>query len=606
MMGIKTLVIAPYRGMAELVANMAPELEDFDITILQGDLTEVLPSLKQYEEEGYEIIISRGGTARLVREHTSIPLTEIKVSGFDIMRLLALIRGYQVKMEMIGFPNIIESVVAVANLMEMELPFTTIRHESEVPGALEVAKQKGAKVIIGDTVTVRYAGEAGLQGVLITSGRESVLEAFHDARNLHRVVQSHIARSEALANVMDRMGTGILLADEQGAVDYVNAAFYDLMGIGPQELKERSLFDRFPHVQSMLQDLQKESLSELPMKLYDPGQQQISIAGGVVRPTTGRPKYYLFVKSNEEKEEDISVLYPQKFIGSFPQLILAGVAFHQPMEEAIRRLEKGEPIVVYGERGTGKRLFAGALYDKIGHREGNLVEIHVKRGSDAAFERLKRFVYGAGGDTVLYIRGIESLPVPLQRQLVEIVKESKVRIVFSFVKSPQQLREEVRLDNGLYGMLTADAIEMPPLRERIEELEEYVRSFIVKYNERYGKQIVGVRPAAMEALRRHPWNGNMLELKSVIKAAVKAATGAFIDEEALDLLPRSESLSNGTTLAGASGRRLDLERPLEEIEKDIIRIVMEEENQNQSKAAKRLGINRSTLWRKIKEIEGGE
>src|SRR5690349_1680076 len=92
-MGIRTLVIAPFRGLMELTANLSPELSDFDITVIQADISEVMqmvPTIKRYESEGYEMLISRGGTARFLRKHTTLPVMEIKITGYDIMRILTL------------------------------------------------------------------------------------------------------------------------------------------------------------------------------------------------------------------------------------------------------------------------------------------------------------------------------------------------------------------------------------------------------------------------------------------------------------------------------------------------------------------------------------
>jgi propionate catabolism operon transcriptional regulator len=122
------------------------------------------------------------------------------------------------------------------------------------------------------------------------------------------------------------------------------------------------------------------------------------------------------------------------------------------------------------------------------------------------------------------------------------------------------------------------------------------------YNERYGKQIVGLRPEVMQALRAHPWRGNLFELKDTIERFVKQSDGEYVEMEVLPL-PEQAGWEAGPGQEAGNEQKtgIDLNKTLVEIEKDVIRLVLERENNNQSSAAKRLGINRSTLWRKIKQ-----
>lgn len=627
--GIKVLVVAPYRGLAELIASMAPELSDFELTVVQGDLSEVLPYLDSSSEEKYDMIISRGGTARLIRKHTALPVVEIKVSGYDILRLLSLIKGYQAQLEMIGFPNIIESVASVAGLLDIDISCSVIQHEREAGQALEEAKRRGAMIIVGDTVTVRLAAEAGLQGVLITSGRESVLEAFHDARQLYGVARAHRARSGAFAQILDRLEAGAALVDRQGNLRYANDAFFELMRIKPEDRGQKRLRD-FPHMEELLRDLEDGTATGLPVMLHDSGERPISIAGGPIVGGDGRHLnakdngndydnngdnnrdndggidadieggrlYYLLARQGGWPEEEIRLFYPQKFIDSFPQLVLPGSPGGELTEEAAGRLRSGSPVALSGERGTGKRLYAGALQDRVCGKEGRLIGVELLKGTAAAGGKLLGLLGRPGKDAILYIRGIERLPLSVQRQLSVAASRSGAKVVYGFETDPAELADDGLLDAELYAAVRECLIPIRPLRERRDELEELARSFIVRFNERYGKQIVGLRPQVAEALRHHPWDGNMLELKAAVELFVRTYDGPYIEEEALELL-KSAAVSGAAKEPAAL---IDLNRPLEAIERDIIRSVLEEEQGNQSKAAKRLGINRSTLWRKLKEL----
>ena len=600
LVGIKTLVIAPYRGLMELTLNLVPELEGFDITVVQADLNEVLPLIKQYEDEGFEMIISRGGTARLLRKHSALPVTEIKISGYDIMRLLTLLKDYQMQVELIGMTNIIESVVTVSSLMDITIPYTIIGHESETEAAIERAKARGVKVIVGYSTQVAKAKEAGLQGVLITSGRESVLSAFYDAKHVYDTLNRYKNRYIAYERMAQKLDVGVVVADAQGGIEYANDAFYALFNSHPQELRERSLFERYPGFQRLVHDL--GAFGERSIAIYDP-ERKASIAGGVVPAEPGKELYYFQVSSSDGEDQEINIIYPNPFADSFPQLFLSGGEYHQSVEEAIGCLSIDKSVAIWGEKGAGKRLFADAVYARLGGRDGGFVQIEVKQGTESAFERLYSLLKLAKPESLLYIAGIERFPLASQKRLRELHEEIGGKVMYAFMTDPKELREERKLDKAFFETFKACVIWIAPLRERADELGEFIRPFIAKYNELYGKQIVGIKPEALEALKRHPWRGNLTELKQAVKRLVKHAKTEYIDVDALSFMDGDADRTREESDVAGNKKPINLNQTLDQIERDIIRIVLEEEDMNQSKAAARLGINRSTLWRRVKELE---
>jgi transcriptional regulator with PAS, ATPase and Fis domain len=133
---------------------------------------------------------------------------------------------------------------------------------------------------------------------------------------------------------------------------------------------------------------------------------------------------------------------------------------------------------------------------------------------------------------------------------------------------------------------------MPNLKERNEDLGELIRLFVSIFNAQFGKQVVGIKEEALEYLRNLSWTENVKQLKSVVKDLVNASDGDYIDSQVIDSLSLDNSIVKKES-------EIDLTKSLEEIEREVILKVLKEENMNQTKAAKRLGINRTTLWRKI-------
>ncbi|MCS7463681.1 PrpR N-terminal domain-containing protein [Paenibacillus doosanensis] len=591
---IKALVIAPYRGLVELTSSLTDQLGDFDVTVVQRDLSESLP-IRQYEEEGYDVIISRGGTAQLVRDRSSLPVVEIKISGYDILRLITLLKEYTTPIEMIGFPNIIEAVVAVSRLLDVHIPHTVIYEQDEVNAALEAARKKGALVIVGGTNTVRLAKEQGLQGILITSGKESVLEAFENAGNLCRAVGRYKAEGRMLSSLAQGAEQGMAAVQADGNVKFMNAAFLELLGTQSGPEAAQAMRRRFPALPEMLRQAEeKPDDSAAAFELYDPTfRYKLTAARGEDETAL----FHLYVRPVTESESDIQVQRLEPFLGTFPHLIRARADFRDSLAFAAKRLERRQPVTVYGEQGTGKRILAGTLWRQFRPEGGELLEVTVLRSSDEAYRQVKQLLEGAEEGSMIYLRGAERLSPKYQRRLADTVAKCAALMMFSFEKAPDRLQDEGLLEPDLFALMSGAIVEMKPLRSNPQELEELIRIFISENNEKYGKQVVGIRPKAQEALYEYAWKGNLIELRDTVKELVKAAEGEYIDEE---LIAALEKRRTEQSQPGAA-RTLNLDQPLQSIQKEIVQLVLQEENMNQSRAAKRLGINRSTLWRMLKD-----
>lgn len=597
-MKIKALVIAPYQGLVELTTSLKSELQDFDIHVIQSDLSEVLPLIGQMEKEGYDLIISRGGTAKLLRHHSTLPVIEIQVSGYDILRTLVLVKDSKVKMQVIGFQNIIDGFVSVSSIMNIDIPATVITQESEVDGALASAREQGVKVVLGDTVTAGKAAEYGIQGVLITSGKESVLEAFAQAKHIHHIAQSYYAINETYENLMNFLDVGISVIDKNGVPQFANRAFRKLLKL-PIELKDRTLFDGFPFLKHMIEDLDRGIVYDHRVMLMDPGKTFV-IEGGKIDYKHNQEHYYIKVSEAQETagEGEIVVIYREDLMDSFPPLLVEGTdAGAQTVNPEQAHFEF--PLALYGEKGSGKRLFAEAIRRR---NDENLVELHIAKVTDLSFETLCGILQNLAEDTIAYIQGINQAGISFQRALVKMLPKLSVKAVFAFEDEPQALAGAGVLEPHLYDTFKPQTIFIPPLRAKLHDLEGMIRSFIIQYNERLGKQIVGIRPEVLAALHRHDWTGNLIELQEIIKQFMMHTNGEYISEDVLPLLTEKRVLQNGKT-ADKGANPINLHQTLDEIERDIIMAVLEQEQMNQTRAAKRLGINRSTLWRKIKQIE---
>ncbi|ALS24642.1 sigma-54-dependent Fis family transcriptional regulator [Paenibacillus naphthalenovorans] len=597
-MKIKILLLAPYRGLKELALSLASEQTDLDITVKEGDLEEALAIYKHLENEKFDIIISRGGTANLLRDHVPQPVVEIPLSGFDLLRTLTLVKDYKGKLEMVAFPNICDDVIAVSHLMGIDIPYTVIHEELQVEGIIRQAKKKGVQVIVGDTVTIRLAKKHGLQGVLITSGRESVIEAFHHAKQVYQVLLQANKKYRAYEALLHELEEGIAMADEQGRISFSNPGFRRFMQLfgEPGETANPSLVELFPDWMSMVQTVNENKKA---ISYVNIGGRQLQWTLGIFEEDRHRRLYYVRIKSLRDAEDELEIKYAQPPVHSFTQILGSAREGKKAIEQA-KKAAAEHLITLYGEEGTGKKYIAGAIHGSLEPKNDWFIELTVKEGTPGALSRLTDALSGIENGTV-YLKGLEKFDELSQAAISRWLERQPNKVIMSFKESPEVMLDKGAVGQELYELISKHSVYIPSLRERMEDLDEYIRYFIGKCNEKYGKQIVGIRNDVLERMSEYAWKGNLEELEQMVDSFVRISKGHYIENDVLSLIPSDTGKS-----ASRSGTvEIDIHQTLEEIEQEIIQRVLAEEKMNQSRAAKRLGITRATLWRKLKETKNG-
>ncbi len=277
-------------------------------------------------------------------------------------------------------------------------------------------------------------------------------------------------------------------------------------------------------------------------------------------------------------------------------------------------------VLIHGESGTGKELVARALHASSGRSHRPLITLNCAALNESLLEselfghekgaftgadkrREGRFVEADGG--TLFLDEIGDISPLMQVRLLRAIQEREVQRVGSnqtlsvdvrlIAATHRQLAEEVsagRFRQDLYYRLNVVTIDMPPLRQRREDIPQLARYFLQRYAERNRKTVLGFTPQAMDMLIHYEWPGNIRELENAVERAVVLLTGEYISERELPL-----------AIAGTpvSGRPLDgnLIQPLVDVEKEAILAALEKTGGNKTEAARQLGITRKTLLAKL-------
>ncbi|MEJ2182901.1 MAG: sigma-54 dependent transcriptional regulator [Nitrospirota bacterium] len=279
-------------------------------------------------------------------------------------------------------------------------------------------------------------------------------------------------------------------------------------------------------------------------------------------------------------------------------------------------------VLITGESGTGKELIANTIWQMSTRRDRpftalncstfseNLMESELFGHEKGAFTSAYQSKYGiveVADKGTLFLDEIAEMPVGLQAKLLRFLDSGEfrrvgatrplsvdVRVLAATNKDLQALVQEGSFREDLYYRLNVINIDLPPLRERKEDIPELAEHFVAKYASKLAKPVRGVEPAAVGKLVAYHWPGNVRELENEMERAVILTEGESIGSGDLSIPVTHEEAPAGTSNGG--GPYL----PLEEMEKDYILKVLRETGGNQSRASQVLGISRKTLYLKLK------
>ena len=282
-------------------------------------------------------------------------------------------------------------------------------------------------------------------------------------------------------------------------------------------------------------------------------------------------------------------------------------------------------VLITGENGTGKELVARALHENSRRKKRPLVPLNCaalspqlveselfghEKGAftGAQFQKKGRFEYADHG--TLFLDEVGDIPLDTQVKLLRVLEDGEifrvganapikvdVRLVSATNRDLEERIKEGAFREDLYYRLKVVTVELPPLRERPQDIPLLVDHFVREFSRIYKKPIKGLTSETLDILRRYPWPGNVRELKHAVENMIVVARGPELGVENLPTSIHRAERRGAVDVPSLVGI------PLQEVEKELIRATLEQVGGNRSEAAAMLGIGERTLYRKLKKYE---
>jgi PAS domain S-box-containing protein len=443
------------------------------------------------------------------------------------------------------------------------------------------------------------------------------------------------------AEVMNHVHEAICITDRKGIVIFWNKSSEKLYNIMADSIVGRPIDEFFPNAMTLkvlsngveIQSVQHEPvkgklviLSVVP--IYDQDG-NIVAAVSTDRDITEVVTLSKELETEKKKVEILEDAYRKEIAANYCFDAIVGKS--KKIIDAIALVQKVAPssasVLITGESGTGKEVFAKSIHEASG-RTGDFVAINCSAIPHSLLEsELFGYVEGAftgavrkgkigrfelANNGTIFLDEIGDMPIDMQAKLLRVLQDgvifrlgsekpinTNVRIVAATNRDLKQFIRENKFRDDLYYRLAVVQMELPPLRERKEDIKDLVNQFIVQISNNEGIKIRRIEQNIYSILSNYNWEGNIRELRNVIQRVVVLSNNGEITVENIP-----EYIVNNSIVTKAQDISiLDLEQRITQVEVETIREAMKQSGGNKQRAAQLLNIKRSTLYYKLKQYE---
>lgn len=426
------------------------------------------------------------------------------------------------------------------------------------------------------------------------------------------------------AAILESIADGVFTVDLDWTIQSFNRAAEEITGISRDEAIGRKCWEVFRASVCESSCVLRETLETgepiINRSVYivrsDGRRISISVSTALLRDKDGRvvggAETFRDLSIEEELRRELKGRY------TFEDMISKDHRVQEIFELLPDIAESGATVLIQGESGTGKELLARAVHNLSPRRTRPLVTVNCGALPDTLFEselfghkagaftdakkdKPGRFALADGGS--IFLDEIGDVSLAVQPKLLRVLQDgtyeplgstepeqADVRVIAATNKDLAQMVEAGTFRRDLFYRINVVALELPPLRERIEDVPLLVDHFIERFSLLRGKEITGISPDALEVLMRHDYPGNVRELENIIEHAFVMCRSGTIRKRHLP-----QRLVPEDTEAAAP-------RSFEELEASFLRGALERHGWNRAATARDLGIHKTTLWRKMKRL----
>ena len=602
---IRILGIAPYKGLVPLMNQCALQYPEIELTVVFDNM-KYDHNIARHSYDDYDIIISRANTANIISQAVAIPVIDIGIDYYDVLRCIKVAQHTQTKFALLGFQSLTTIAKDLCDLLQIKLDIFPFSPENRIDSdrLLDDIKEQGYKTVICDMISYDYAKLIGLTPILLTSSTGSINRAIENAINTWQTNQNLLVSNALMQSLIHSSSNRYLILDMDGncqysTLDAEEEAFINCLKKEINKSKNIARRSFFITLDNELYSIQS-SYTEKGTDAYI----IFRIIHSII--PLNHYKYGLTILDKENAQK------------SFVESFYSNTELAREIIDATDKfVNSNAPLMITGEVGTSKDRVACICYVKSNRCNNPLYVINCSLLNDKIWNFIINHYnspFTDNGNTI-YISNLGTLSHQHQKQLLSIILDTNLhtrnQLIFSCTQSNDGKLPHAAMEYS--NMLGCILLPLKPLREQKDDLISSAGLYIDTLNQNLGHQVVGLSDEACKLLLDYDYPCNRTQFKRILKKAVLETSTAYISGETIERILQEESVLCPTTHSlqivshdtvqqqkkTASDFSLNLEQSLDQINYDIVMHTLELCNGNQTAAAKKLGISRTTLWRYI-------
>lgn len=646
MIMIHLLFVVPYPELMEQVKEVVanhPEREkvNADVQALRVDEIPDIPA------GTYDAIIARGYTAQktLAKYSETTPTIRVHISGYDIIRSVYECREkyHPKKIAICGLDESLSEAASVCKILGVEANVYAPVRNQDLPQVLNKAIEDGCDALVSGYSANLLAGKMGLNSVVIQTGAAALSQAMDEAIYTVERIRHERVISQMYKTIIYSSDAGLLYVDREGIIRVRNHVARQMNG--NVSIMGKPLKMVISWLEPLFCSVMKNGKVETRLISIPGSKITVSVKCSPVianNELSGVVFNLTDVTQIQELESQIRRKLSERGLKArytFDQIIHKSKEIDRVIQLAGRYAASDSNVIIIGETGTGKELFAQSIHNASKRKNGpfvavncaalpeNLLESELFGYVEGAFTgtskggKMGLFEQAHGG--TLFLDEVGEISMAIQTKLLRVLQERQVRrigdnkvinvdvrIISATNKSIRKMADVGQFRRDLVYRLDVLRLFLPPLREREADVELLFVNQLQGMAKRNGQLPVKIEAGVFPLLCQYPFFGNIRELRNIAERVFVLHEGDIINahdvHEALypaDLdMDSSFAISTGTGLAELTETQ---EQNSENFlgEEERLRQALKISGGNKGKAAKLLGIDRSTLWRRMKKYE---
>lgn len=633
---IRLLFIVPYpelKEKVEYVLDYHPEKKNLnvDVQVMTVEETPDVPA------EKYDAIIARGYTAReTAKMYTQIPTIGLTVSGYDIIRAMSeCCELYNPKrIAICGLNGQMFEAESISKFFGVEAKAYVPQQHGELHAHVNQAIKDGCDAIIGGYSANIVAKEQGVNSVVIRTGEDTIYQAIDEAVNTVEQIRHERVIAQMYKTIIYTSKAGVLYVDSKANILVRNRVVRKMNG--DISLLNRPLKQTLPYLYKTFKTVMSTGQADVGRILTIPGTKTtVSVDATPVivnEEISGVVINLSDITIIQDLESQIRRKLSERGLKArykFEDIQYQSHTMEQTIETAKRYAASDSNVIIVGETGTGKELFAQSIHNASNRKNGPFVAINCAALPENLLEsELFGYVEGAftgtskGGKMglfeqahggTLFLDEIGEVTMPIQSKLLRVLQEKQVRrigdnkvininvrVISATNKSISKMAEQGMFRKDLMYRLDVLRLFIPPLRNRQNDVEVLFLNLLKQQSREIDIPVPVIDPNALPLLHQYPFLGNIRELKNIVERACALKDGAVITREDLHEALYPQDLEMELALMSTSSS-VDRIPPVSEPER--IRKALEQCGGNRTQAARVLKMDRSTLWRKMQKYQ---